>query len=148
MDGTLIWAGRLERVAGTPFGFRRAKRVGSGVREGHEQLLHGRVTTTISYSARASRAPRSKHAVSLHGPIFGRTMRIATAEPGVQLRSGNFLDGTLTGISGPVCRQGDGLCPEAQHFPDSPNRPSFPSAVPRPVRTCGSTTVHSSGTAP
>jgi aldose 1-epimerase len=73
-------------------------------------------------------------------------MSIATTEPGLQFYSGNFLDGSFAGTSGRVYRQGDGFCLETQHFPDSPNQPSFPSTVLRPGDTYRSTTVHSFGT--
>ena len=60
-------------------------------------------------------------------PVSGRVMEVLTTEPGVQVYTGNYLDGTLVGTGGRVYRQGDGLCLETQHFPDSPNRPEFPS---------------------
>jgi aldose 1-epimerase len=85
-------------------------------------------------------------AASLYDPISGRLMDIATTEPGLQFYSGNFLDGTLVGTSGKVYRQGDALCLETQHFPDSPNQPDFPSTALRPGDTYRSTTVHSFGT--
>lgn len=72
-------------------------------------------------------------------------MKIATTEPGLQFYSGNFLDGTLVGTGGHIYRQGDALCLETQHFPDSPNKPSFPSTVLRPGQTYRTTTVHSFG---
>lgn len=83
------------------------------------------------------------HFATLRDPSSGRTLKIATDQPGVQFYSGNFLDGTLTGPSGRTYRQGDGLCLETQHFPDSPNRPAFPSTVLRPGETYRTTTVHS-----
>ena len=69
-------------------------------------------------------------------------MEVHTTEPGVQFYSGNFLDGTLVGSHGEVVRQGDGLCLETQHFPDSPNRPEFPSTVLRPGEVFTSRTEH------
>ncbi len=69
-------------------------------------------------------------------------MDISTTEPGVQFYSGNFLDGRLRGAGGQAYRQGDGVCLETQHYPDSPNRPEFPSTVLRPGETFQSTTVH------
>jgi len=69
-------------------------------------------------------------------------MEIATTEPGIQFYSGNFLDGRLRGSQGRAYRQGDGVCLETQHYPDSPNRPEFPSTVLRPGATFQSTTVH------
>ena len=69
-------------------------------------------------------------------------MEIATTEPSVQFYSGNQLDGRLLGSRGRAYRQGDGVCLETQHFPDSPNRPDFPSTVLRSGDTFRSTTVH------
>jgi len=82
------------------------------------------------------------HAARLADPASGRVMDIATTEPGIQFYSGNFLDGRLRGSGGEAYRQGDGVCLETQHFPDSPNRPEFPSTVLRPGETFQSTTVH------
>ncbi|MEE1930789.1 aldose epimerase family protein [Streptomyces sp. TRM 70351] len=141
VDHTLIPTGRLTRVAGGPFDFRHGRSVGAGLRAGHEQLLHGQgYDHNFVLDKGVTSAPG--HAASLHDPGSGRTMRIETTEPGVQFYSGNFLDGTLTGTSGRVYRQGDGLCLETQHFPDSPNQPSFPPTVLRPGQTYRSTTVH------
>ena len=69
-------------------------------------------------------------------------MEVQTTEPGVQFYSGNFLDGSLRGSSGATYQQGDGLCLETQHFPDSPNHPEFPSTVLRPGETFSSSTVY------
>ena len=66
---------------------------------------------------------------------------MSTTEPGIQFYSGNFLDGTLYGTSGRAYRQGDGLALETQHFPDSPNKPDFPSTRPRPGETYSTSTV-------
>ncbi len=69
-------------------------------------------------------------------------LTVLTEEPGLQFYSGNFLDGTLYGTSGRQYRQGDGLCLETQHFPDSPNKPDFPSTTLRPGQTYETTTVY------
>ena len=69
-------------------------------------------------------------------------MEIHTTEPGIQFYSGNFLDGSLVGTSGRAYRQSEGFCLETQHFPDSPNRPEFPSTVLRPGRIYRTSTVH------
>jgi aldose 1-epimerase len=74
-------------------------------------------------------------------PTTGRVMEISTTEPGVQFYSGNFLDGTFTGKAGHVYRHRYGLCLETQHFPDSPNQPSFPSTILRPGAEYRSKTV-------
>ncbi|GGS09098.1 aldose 1-epimerase [Streptomyces aureoverticillatus] len=140
-DTTLIPTGELASVRGTPFDFRQAKAIGRDIRAGHPQLV-----TAQGYDHNwvldkgSTRSP--EHFATLRDRTSGRTMRIATTEPGVQFYSGNFLDGTLTGPSGRTYRQSDGLCLETQHFPDSPNQPSFPSTVLRPGEVYRSTTVH------
>ncbi len=142
---TLIPTGELARVSGTPFDFRRGRSVGHAIRESHPQLLHGQgYDHNFVLDKGVTGAPR--HAATLHDPASGRLMRVDTTEPGVQFYSGNFLDATLTGPAGRVYRQGDGLCLETQHFPDSPNQPHFPSTVLRPGETYRSTTVHRFGT--
>ncbi|WP_447041270.1 aldose epimerase family protein [Streptomyces sp. DSM 118878] len=140
-DAGLIPTGELAKVSGTPFDFRRAKTVGRDIRAAHPQLVTAKgFDHNWVLDKGITRAP--EHFATLRDPDSGRTMRIATTEPGVQFYSGNFLDGTLTGPSGRTYRQGDGLCLETQHFPDSPNQPSFPSTVLRPGETYRSSTVH------
>jgi aldose 1-epimerase len=73
-------------------------------------------------------------------------MTVATTEPGVQLYSGNHLDGTQVGTGGGVYRQGDGFAFETQHFPNSPNQPSFPPTVLRPGQAYRTSTVYGFGT--
>jgi aldose 1-epimerase len=77
----------------------------------------------------------------LHEARSGRTLTVSTTEPGLQFYAGNFLDGTLVGTGGHIYRQSDGLALETQHFPDSPNEPTFPSTVLRPGEVYDSTTV-------
>ncbi|MEU5576571.1 aldose epimerase family protein [Streptomyces huasconensis] len=141
-DSGLIPTGELAKVAGTPFDFRRAKTVGEDIRAAHPQLVTAK-GYDHNWVLDKGITDRPEHFATLRDPESGRTMRIATTEPGVQFYSGNFLDGTLTGPSGRTYRQGDGLCLETQHFPDSPNQPSFPSTVLRPGDTYRSSTVHS-----
>ncbi|GGQ62628.1 aldose epimerase family protein [Streptomyces pilosus] len=142
VDSGLIPTGELARVAGTPFDFRRAKPVGRDIRTAHQQVLYGQ-GFDHNWVLDKGITTRPEHAATLRDPASGRTLRIATGEPGLQFYSGNFLDGTLVGSGGRVYRQGDGLCLETQHFPDAPNRPSFPSTVLRPGETYRTTTVHS-----
>ncbi|WP_030218256.1 aldose epimerase family protein [Streptomyces sp. NRRL WC-3626] len=144
VDAGLIPTGELARVAATPFDFRRAKPVGRDIRTAHQQVLYGQ-GFDHNWVLDKGITARPEHVATLRDPSSGRTLRIATNEPGLQFYSGNFLDGTLVGTSGRVYRQGDGLCLETQHFPDSPNQPSFPSTVLRPGRTYRTTTVHSFG---
>ncbi|MFE5915607.1 aldose epimerase family protein [Streptomyces sp. NPDC056468] len=142
VDSGLIPTGQLAPVAGTPFDFRRTKAIGEDLREAHQQLLYGK-GIDHNWVLDKGISPRPEWIATLKDPSSGRTLRMATTEPGLQFYSGNFLDGTLVGTSGRTYRQGDALCLETQHFPDSPNKPSFPSTVLRPGQTYRSTTVHS-----
>ncbi|GAA3500239.1 galactose mutarotase [Streptomyces prasinosporus] len=144
VDSGLIPTGELAKVAGTPFDFRRSKPIGRDIRTAHQQVLYGQ-GFDHNWVLDKGVTARPGHAATLRDPSSGRTLRIATDEPGLQFYSGNFLDGTLVGTGGRVYRQGDGLCLETQHFPDSPNQPSFPSTVLRPGRTYRTTTIHSFG---
>jgi aldose 1-epimerase len=74
-------------------------------------------------------------------PSSGRALEVLTDQPGVQFYSGNFLDGSVVGRGGASYRQGDGLCLETQHLPDSPNQPDFPSTVLRPGEQYATRTV-------
>jgi aldose 1-epimerase len=126
VDDTLIPTGEIRPVAGTPFDFTRFHAIGERIRGNDEQLLFGR-----GYDHNWVLAPPSHPGLNLAARLFeptsGRLLTISTKEPGIQFYSGNFLDGTLYGTSGRQYRQGDGLALETQHFPDSPNKPDFPS---------------------
>ncbi|MEV7241597.1 aldose epimerase family protein [Streptomyces sp. NPDC093248] len=143
-DPGLIPTGELARVAGTPFDFRHAKPIGRDIRAGHEQQVLAK-GYDHNWVLDKGVTARPEHVATLRDPRSGRTLRIATDQPGLQFYSGNFLDGTLTGTGGRTYRQGDALCLETQHFPDSPNHAAFPSTVLRPGRTYRTTTVHTFG---
>ncbi|MGP4013142.1 aldose epimerase family protein [Streptomyces sp. 4N124] len=144
VDSGLIPTGELAKVAGTPFDFRSTKTVGEDIRVAHQQLLYGK-GIDHNWALDKGITARPQHVATLRDPSSGRTMKIATTEPGLQFYSGNFLDGSFAGTGGSIYRQGDALCLETQHFPDSPNQPSFPSTTLRPGQTYRSTTVHSFG---
>ncbi|KPC85748.1 aldose epimerase family protein [Streptomyces coelicoflavus] len=141
-DAGLIPTGELARVAGTPFDFRRGKPIGRDIRDAHPQLVTAK-GFDHNWVLDKGITDRPEHIATLREHASGRTLRIATDQPGLQFYSGNFLDGTLTGTGGSLYRQGDALCLETQHFPDSPNHPSFPSTVLRPGETYRTSTVHS-----
>ncbi|MFE0806495.1 aldose epimerase family protein [Streptomyces sp. NPDC058848] len=141
-DAGLIPTGELAKVSGTPFDFRRAKPIGRDLRDAHPQLVTAK-GFDHNWVLDKGVTDRPEHIATLRERASGRTLRIATDQPGLQFYSGNFLDGTLTGTGGSLYRQGDALCLETQHFPDSPNQPSFPSTVLRPGQTYRTTTVHS-----
>lgn len=140
VDATLIPTG-IDEVDGTPFDFRDPARIGERIRSGHPQLMDARGYDHCFVLDRGG-SKGLVHAARLADPVSGRVMDIETTEPGIQFYSGNFLDGRLRGAHGQAYRQGDGVCLETQHFPDSPNRPEFPSTVLRPGETFQSTTVH------
>jgi aldose 1-epimerase len=135
VDATLIPTGELRNVAGTPFDFRESAAIGARIRDAsdpqiaigrgydHNFVLRGGVTATPKLAARVEDA------------VSGRVLELYTTEPGVQVYTGNFLDGTTTGKSRVVYRQGDGLALEPQKFPDSPNHAAFPSARLDPGQT-------------
>jgi aldose 1-epimerase len=141
VDASLTPTGELAPVAGTPFDFTQPTATGARIRDDHPQLLHGKGYDHNFVFDREDGDTTLMEAVSLHDPHSGRTLTIWTTEPGVQIYSGNELDGTLVGASGHTYRQGDGIALETQHFPDSPNQPGFPSTLLRPDEVYESTTV-------
>ncbi|MFF8903897.1 aldose epimerase family protein [Streptomyces olivaceoviridis] len=143
-DSGLIPTGELAEVAGTPFDFRHAKPVGRDIRAGHEQQVRAK-GYDHNWVLDKGITAGPEHIATLRDPRSGRTLKIATDQPGLQFYSGNFLDGTLTGTGGRTYRQGDALCLETQHFPDSPNHAGFPSTVLRPGQTYRTSTLHTFG---
>jgi aldose 1-epimerase len=140
VDANLIPTGELATVAGTPMNFREFRRIGQRLRHGFEQLRHAR-----GYDHNWVLDGPQPAAV-LRDPHSGRVLTIATNEPGLQVYTDNFFDGTLYGAGGRQYRQGAGVALEPQRFPDSPNQPHFPSAVLRPGETLRSETVFDFGT--
>jgi aldose 1-epimerase len=143
VDATLIPTGDLAAVDGTPFDFRKPTAIGARIDVAHEQIKNGGgydhnfvLNRTGSGLALAARVVETR---------TGRTLEVRTTEPGLQFYTGNFLDGTLTGKGGQVYRHRTGFCLETQHFPDSPNKPQFPSAILRPGQEYRSQTVFAFG---
>ena len=128
VDTTLIPTGEIRRVAGTPFDFRKPRRVADRIRDGRDEQL--RIARGYDQNWVISRAPVKglQLMAKVQDTASGRTMEIFSNQPGVQFYTGNFLDGTATGKGGVIYRQGDGLCFEPQVFPDTPNKPEFGSA--------------------
>jgi aldose 1-epimerase len=143
VDATLIPTGAIDPVAGTPFDFTTPHAIGERIRENHPQLVFGRGYDHNWVLDRPAGDTRLREAARLSDPWSGRTLTVWTTEPGIQFYSGNFLDGTLYGTSGRAYRQGDGLALETQHYPDSPNKPQFPSTRLDPGETYDTTTVYS-----
>ena len=143
VDTTLIPTGELAPVAGTPFDFRTPTAIGARIAEPNEQLkIAGGYDHNWVLDGSGMR-----HVVRVVEPSTGRTLDVATDQPGVQFYSGNFLDGTITGKGGRVYGHRFGFCLETQHFPDSPNHPSFPSTILRPGKAFDSRTTFTFGVA-
>ncbi len=141
-DPAQIPTGAIEPVAGTPLDFTQQQRIGARLRSDHPQLVIARGYDHNFVLDRPTADDASLiPAATVIEPKSGRRLDVATTQPGVQFYSGNSLDGRLVGASGTTYRQGDGLALETQHFPDSPNKPEFPSTVLRPSETFTATTV-------
>jgi aldose 1-epimerase len=130
----LIPTGELQAVDGSPFDFRVARPIGSGLGADHPQLVLAR-GYDHNFALRAGPGPQA----SLTDPASGRRMDLYTDSPGLQFYSGNYLDGSLGG-KGRAFPRHAGLCLEPQQFPDAPNQPHFPQAICRPGAPYGATT--------
>lgn len=134
VNAELIPTGEISPVKGTPFDFTVPKPIGLEI----DQVQGGYDHNFVLRESESS----LKLAARLFEPVSGRLLEIYTTEPGLQFYSGNFLDGSIKGKSGRPYQKHAGLCLETQHFPDSPNRPHFPSTVLRQGEKYISTTVH------
>lgn len=140
IDAGLIPTGEIAPVAGTPFDFTEPKPIGRDIDGDHPQLDFGR-GYDHNFVIDRNGAEGLVLAARVYEPTSGRVLEIHTEEPGVQFYSGNFLDGRLVGPSGrPYVHRG-GFCLETQHFPDSPNRPAFPSTILEPGDVYQTTTL-------
>lgn len=140
----LIPTGELMPVEGTPFDFRKSKTIGLEIDANHEQLrvAGGYDHTFVINQAKGESLVLAAKVVE---PQSGRTMNVETTEPGVQFYAGNFLDGSQIGKAGVAYGKRSGFCFETQHFPDSPNQPTFPSIRLDPGETYQSKTVYTFG---
>ncbi|MBF9252856.1 galactose mutarotase [Pontibacter sp. 172403-2] len=134
VDKTLIPTGELRKVSGTAMDFTTPHAIGERIDQVEGGYDHNFVLTDTSNTL--------KKAATVYEPTSGRVMEVFTTEPGIQFYSGNFLDGTLTGSGNKKYNQHYGIALETQHFPDSPNQPSFPSTILEPGETYESTTVY------
>lgn len=140
VDAGLIPTGELRDVKGTPMDFTQPAAIGARIEQPDEQLTLGKGYDhnwvlkegggKLTIAARA------------YEPGSGRMMEVYTTEPGLQFYSGSFLDGSITGKGGQVYKQRYGFCLETQHFPDSPNKPGFPSTVLKPGQIYKTTTIY------
>ena len=125
---TLIPTGERRAVAGSPFDLTKGRVLAEVVRDGRDpQIVIGR-GIDHNYVLDAGRTAQPKLAARLEDPKSGRVLEVLSDQPGVQVYTGNFLDGSLVGKGGHVYRMGDGIALEPQVFPDTPNQPAFGSA--------------------
>ena len=139
VDKTLIPTGELRKVEGTPLDFRKSTAIGERIDADDEQMKFGK-----GYDHDFV-LDRKGHGLELAAratdPQSGRVLQVLTTQPGIQFYTGNFLDGTVHGKGGKVYGHRSAFCLETQHFPDSPNKPNFPSTELKPGQTYHETTV-------
>ncbi len=139
VDDGLIPTGELKSVKGTPFDFTTPTKIGARINDDNEQLKYGKgydhnfVINNYDGSLRK--------AASVYEPMSGRLMEVSTTEPGVQFYSGNHLEESMIGKEGVPYKARSGFCLETQHFPDSPNKPEFPSTTLEPGQKYWTTTI-------
>lgn len=139
VDATLIPIGELKNVAGTPFDFRQAKAIGKDINADNEQLKRG-----LGYDhcwVLNNQGQGMRFAASAYNKESGRLLKVFTDQPGIQLYTGNFLDGTLPSKQGGTYAYRTGFCLETEHYPDSPNQKDFPTVILNPGETYHTETV-------
>ncbi len=136
VDSTLIPTGELRNVKATPFDFTTAKTIGKDL------LATGGNPVGYDHNYVLDSKRIKDLAVRVVEPLSGRIMEVYTDQPGVQFYTGNFLDGSITGKCAIKYNQYSGFCLETQHFPDSPNQPTFPSSILKPGETYHTTTIY------
>ncbi|MBD3322447.1 MAG: galactose-1-epimerase [Chitinivibrionales bacterium] len=146
VDPNLIPNGEIAPVSGTPLDFSTARRIGEQAGKDFEQLkiVGGGIDHNYVLDKKDNELLL---AAKVREPSSGRLMEVYTTEPGMQFYTGNMLDGTLKGKTGAIYKKHSGFCMETQHFPDSPNKPEFPSTVLRPGDTYRHSTVYRFGAA-
>ena len=140
VDETLIPTGELRPVEGTPFDFREPEKIGARIDADNEQIRFGG-----GYDHNfVVRSPDTGlfPVAEVYEPTTGRLLEVESTEPGVQLYTGNFLDGSIRGKGGVIYEKRSAFCLETQHFPDSPNKGHFPSTILQPGETYRSTTIY------
>lgn len=137
VDTVMIPTGEIRQVAGTPFDFITPQVIGERINEDYDQLRLGK-GYDHNFVLNNSEEPDAV----LYDPASGRVLEVITDQPGLQFYSGNFLNGTKIGHGGIAYNHRTGLCLEADHYPDSPNHPEFPSTVLNAGETFRSTTIY------
>lgn len=140
VDSTFMTTGEILPVKGTPMDFTEAKAIGRDIESDFQQTINGNgydhnwVLNTAGDT--------SQVAASVYSPDTGIMLEVRTNEPGIQVYTGNFLDGSVTGKNGKAYNFRSAVCLETQHYPDSPNKPDWPSAVLRPGETYNSVCIY------
>lgn len=140
IDETSIPTGEIRRVEGTPFDFRKPKTVGQDIDADNEQIKNG-AGYDHCFVLNKKEEGELSFAARIKEPVSGRVMEVYTTEPGVQVYTDNWADG-YKGQNGATFPRRSAICFEAQHFPDSPNRPYFPSVMLRPGEQYTQKTVY------
>ena len=143
VDNTFMTTGEIALVAGTPLDFSVDRRIGDGITADFEQI---RFANGYDHNwCLDTDGDLTWVACELYCPLSGIDLRVYTSEPGIQIYSGNFLDGTVTGKKGVVYNQRAAICLETQKYPDTPNKPAWPSALLRPGETYTSRCIYAFG---
>lgn len=137
IDSMKICTGEIRKVEGTPFDFNTPHTIGERIHDTDEQLIEGN-----GYDHNYVLDNKEEPDASLYDPRSGRFLEVSTDQPGVVLYTGNYLDGTAIGYDGKPYTFRSGVCLETGHFPDSPNRPGFPSTVIYPGKPFISKTIY------
>lgn len=137
VDSVMIPTGEIRPVAGTPFDFMSPHSIGERIGENYDQLILGK-----GYDHNFVLDNKEEVDVSVYDPDTGRTLEVITDQPGMQLYTGNFLNGSRIGHGGKPYNYRSGFCLESGHFPDSPNHPEFPTTVLNPGETFKTKTIY------
>ena len=133
VDSTFMTTGEIASVEGTPFDFRKARLIGDDIDSDNEQVRNGK---GFDHNwVLDTKGDDTVPAAEVYCPETGIVLKEYTSEPGVQVYAGNFLNGTITGKNGAVYGHRSAICLESQKYPDTPNKPDWPSAVLRPGET-------------
>jgi aldose 1-epimerase len=137
VDSVMIPTGEIRPVAGTPFDFTSPHKIGERIGENYDQLILGK-----GYDHNYILDNKEEVDVTVYEPVSGRMLEVITDQPGMQLYTGNFLDGKNIGHGGKSLKFRSGFCLESGHYPDSPNHPDFPTTVLNPGETLKTTTIY------
>ena len=137
VDSVMIPTGEIRPVVGTPFDFNTPHKIGERIGDNYDQLILGK-----GYDHNYILDNKEEVDVTVYEPVSGRMLEVITDQPGMQLYTGNFLDGTKIGHGGKAFNYRSGMCLESGHYPDSPNHPEFPSTVLNHGETLKSTTIY------